>query len=642
MTRALQQPSADRTIWFKAANKTLPTTPSESDRATPAGRGTQEATGATRDTPRSGRGHHPPATAGEYLNAAQEEYFLGLFWHSHHCSLQILDESTFREHYRSLLLNPPPNTFRQPSALVDIMVALCIQYGRTDVGPDNDGGGICWRHYQRCRALLELELERPTLATLQSLVFAVVYLCCASFQNMAHQLLALSVRVGQMLGLHLVPPESMPWPERELRKRVWWTVYILEGKTCMKLGRPSCIDVALMPCSLPADDHELALRSSSSTAAVTLDGSTVTWLTYTRQTAMLVQAGQAVYAGFFDRSAEILGSAAKPSSSLYDDLAALDAAANVLERYMGQAGGLKAWVRDVPPAMKTQRVGDGVPFSADLSRLEIETFAPAWLQRQRLFLELSYHTVMINLHRPFIAFPTVSFPPPSDPSTTATTTNAVTSPPPTRSTLAMSHALSAVRHSIAVTMLIRQVLVETDLLKGWQEAFQQQWNAAITMVGFLLAYPVTPAAADARTAAGVAIEVFEAFGKHFSVGSSAAYATRKLLSKADLLRGVGMGERSSFGLEQLSVIGELGGIATQIVPLGQPGVNTGAPSTELGDQPAEAFPTEMTNEEMEAAVREMLAGTMDMVYSADSFQPMGGPFPGGFQIGMDAWPPAYY
>ncbi|KAL2022145.1 hypothetical protein VTK56DRAFT_5974 [Thermocarpiscus australiensis] len=370
------------------------------------------------------------------------------------------------------------------------MVALCMQYGvalllpreagaaarggaESEAGPD-DGTLAGWSHYQRCRVMLESEMERPTVSTLQCLVFCVIYLCCASFQNTAHHLLALAVRVGYTLGLHLEPPEDMPWSERELRKRLWWAVYTTEAKTCMKLGRPWSTPEALTPCSLPADDHELALRSGSNTASITIDGSTVTWLTYTLQNVKLVLAARDIYVAFFDRCAEILGGSAR--SSLYDDAAALETAADALERYMDRPGGLKAWLRDLPAALKTQRVGNGVPLSADLSRLDIEMFVPAWLQRQRLFLELLYHTLVINLHRPFIAFPAAA---PSPTASGSSASYSVVAGPRSATTpgpLAMAHASTAAHHSIAITAIIHQIVAETDLLKGRHEAFQQQWN----------------------------------------------------------------------------------------------------------------------------------------------------------------------
>ncbi|KAH6650752.1 fungal-specific transcription factor domain-containing protein [Chaetomium tenue] len=654
MTRALQQPSTGRTLWFNSASKSLPSPTSMPD---------QEATAATGNKDGAqGQGQSPGGTPGEYLNAAQEEYFLNLFWQSHHCALQIVDEATFREHYRSLCLDPPPGNFRRPSALVDILVALCMQYGvaflpqrapamasggeSNDIGPD-DGTLAGWWHYQRCRAILESEVERPTLSTLQSLLFSVVYVCCASFQNTAHHLLAMAVRVGYTLGLHLEPPETMPWSERELRKRLWWTLFVNESKTCMKLGRPWSIAEAPTPCSLPADDHELALRSGSHTTSITVEGSTVTWLTYTLQTVKLVLATRTVYTAFFDRCSEILSSIKSPGT-LYDDPAALETAAEVLKGLLDRPGALRGWLRDLPAALKTQRVGGGVPLSADASRLDIEIFAPVWLQRQRLLLELLYHTFMINLHRPFIAYPTSPLTAPECSAGRSPSATPLSGPGP----LATGHALTAARHGIAITTVIHQIVVEKDLLAGWLEAFQQQWNAAITMVGFLLAFPESQMAPQVRTALATAVEVFEAFGKHFAVGSSAANATRDLLSKIDLLRGVGTpGEQQPFAqfqaaadsgqgaaMGQLSAMGAEAQITTFVPVFGMNSTPSAGPDY---SQPP-AFMPDISDEEMAAAVRDMLAGTIDMVYSADSFPSMGGPFPGGAQMGWEGWPPGFY
>ncbi|RLL97665.1 hypothetical protein CFD26_105433 [Aspergillus turcosus] len=212
-------------------------------------------------------------------------------WDRRHIS--ILDEAEFREHYKSLWVDSAST--RKPSALVDIILALCMQYGvaltpdssvdptitgRPDGHVDINDASIAGRwYYRRSQALLVSELESPSIATLQCHIFSVVYLCNASFQNMAHTTLALAVRTAHILGLHLEPRENLPRPQRELRKRIWWTLYTIESKTCMKLGRPCSVPDMTATCQLPADDHELARLSVSNIAAY---GDKVTWLTYSR------------------------------------------------------------------------------------------------------------------------------------------------------------------------------------------------------------------------------------------------------------------------------------------------------------------------------------------------------------------------
>jgi hypothetical protein len=71
---------------------------------------------------------------------------------------------------------------------------------------------------------------------------------------------------------------------------------------------------------------------------------------------------------------------------------------------------LDEWLKGIPGALKTKRRSNGDPFSTDLSAVEIEQFAPLWLQQQRLLLELMYHNLCMNLYRPFISFPSITAP----------------------------------------------------------------------------------------------------------------------------------------------------------------------------------------------------------------------------------------
>ncbi|OJJ71064.1 hypothetical protein ASPBRDRAFT_196597 [Aspergillus brasiliensis CBS 101740] len=551
-----------------------------------------------------------PVGSETYLSSIEEDYFLNLFWHSYHPTYQILDEADFREHYKSLWVDSA--TTRKPSALVDIVLALCMQYGvaltpnsssldptMTSDPPDghvdmNDASIAGRWYYRRSQSLLTSELESPSITTLQCHIFSVVYLCNASFQNMAHTTLALAVRTAHILGLHLEPRENLPRPQRELRKRIWWTLYTIESKTCMKLGRPCSLHDMTTTCQLPADDHELARLSVSNIAAY---GDKVTWLTYSRLVTALVLAAQTVYLGFYEKRAELLG--ANDAKSLYTDLSSLEALAEFLTSQMDS---IREWLRNVPDGMKTKRKDGGEPFSTDRSVLDLERYAPLWLQRQRLLLELLYHNLCMNMYRPFICFP----------STTATRVNSTP--------VAEGHAVSCVNHAIAITHLLRQILPATDFLKGWYEAFQWQWNSTLSMVGFILAYPSSLSTATARAAIDSAITVFEEFGHNFAVAGSAANVTRGLTAKADFLHGrlgVGVGAATTLTppfSEQME--GFLGPIGTDA-----------AGYLTLADEPSAMF-------------QSTLAGAMGLAYNVDSFYSFE-PLYAGSQNLADAWDLSY-
>ena len=124
-----------------------------------------------------------------------------------------------------------------------------------------------------------------------------------------------------------------------------------------------------------------------------------------------------------------------------------------------------------------------------------------------------YHNVCTNLYRPFISF----------------------THPAAPSSLAGQAAIRCILHAVTLTQITRQGLPATAILAGWHEAFQWQWNAAVTLVGFVMAYPHQPPTATARTAIDISIEIFDALGENFDVAISAAKIMREFAAKCDMI-----------------------------------------------------------------------------------------------------------
>ncbi|KAI1827348.1 hypothetical protein F4861DRAFT_493831 [Xylaria intraflava] len=452
-----------------------------------------------------------------YLTPIQEEYFLSLYWQSFHPTIAILDEAGFRKHYRSLATKPGKP--RKPSALVDIVIAVSMQVGTavaqrnsprplsgTEVGKDDPS--IAGRlYYRRCQRLLYNEQEAPTLMTVQCHVLSAVYTCCAAFQNMCHVALSVAIRSAHMLGLHMEPPSHLPTATQELHRRVWWSLCVLESKTCMKLGRPFYSNVQSISCGLPAHDH---MASSLAGSDFALIDENTTWLTFNLYNIKLVLTTRQVHTAFYDKYPDFY-----TGKMIYDDPEALEHYAKFLSTAIKP---LDLWVKSVPDTLKTKRQGGGQPLSTDLSPIITEEqFVPPWLQLQRLMLELLYHVFRLNLYRPFICFP-----------------SPVTGSTPLGETC-LSHAASAADHSVALTHIFHHVVTKTDRLAGWHEAFQWQWNAALTLAGYLFAHPTSSNAASVRHAIDLSIVVFEDFGRSFGTSLGAAMVMRDLAIKIDFL-----------------------------------------------------------------------------------------------------------
>ena len=447
------------------------------------------------------------------MSRQQEEYFLNIFWEGYNALLPIVDEAELRKHYDSLWEEGKPQ--RKNSALIDIIIALCMQhaytwlFGNTSNSPSQkattDDATIAGRWYfRRCQALLSADMESPNITTIQCLIFSIVYLCCASFQNMAHIMMAQAVRAAQVIGLHLEPPRDMPSEQRQLRKRVWWVLLTTETKTCMKLGRPFSTSRWETRTSQPSDDENLESVRESSLGSY----AGVSYLSYARQAQGLVTVVAEVYQLLYKKLGQI--EANKGQGSIYTDLKALESCGEFLTY---RASAINEWVQNLPLGLKAAHRSGAEPFSFDRSPIDIDTRAPRWLLTQRVCIELTYHAISLSLYRPFILF----------------------SKPSTPTPISDRHATTCVNHAIAHTLIMHQVVTETEILSGWTEYFIWQWNACITIVGFVLANPVHPTTPHAKQALDKSIEIFDVFGVNFAVAASAAAIARDFKGKIAML-----------------------------------------------------------------------------------------------------------
>lgn len=444
-------------------------------------------------------------------NAMQEQYFTDRYWESVHTSiLPILDEAEFKAHHQSLWTSTGGS--RKPSALVDTVIALCMQLGVPSVSrgetersnpPEIDVTLAGQRYYRRAQALLAYEMENPSLTTLQCYLLGALYVCAASFHNMVDITLAKAVRTAYILGLHLDPPATLSRKEKDKRRRLWWATYQLETKISAKLGRPFGIDDSFRMPELPSDDAEAAMLAGSMFAPI---GPNETWLSFNKYNIMLYKNVREGHSTFFATCAALAG-----DQNIWRDPEILEACAESLIPHLES---LNQWRDSVPACLRTRRRGGGAALSVDGTTVEVEVFAPIWLQRQCLLLELTYHHLSINLFRPLISFA------------------AAPKPDSTAVKLADQCAL----HAIAYTKILHHVLTTTKILESWNETFHWQWNAVLTLVGFILARPAgsaTQLATDARSAINLATEVCEIYAKSFSVATQAAKSIRELTHRVD-------------------------------------------------------------------------------------------------------------
>ncbi|QKX57814.1 uncharacterized protein TRUGW13939_04934 [Talaromyces rugulosus] len=452
-------------------------------------------------------------TNGAYMTREQEDGCLRLFWQTYHCTVPILDERAFKEHHASIWAGRPADSrIRENSPLVDIVLAVCIQYGMTLVPRENTSGCLDadinttdasnagrW-YFQRSQSLLSAYLENPSVMLLQCQIISIIYLRDASFSNMASSAAAAAVQTVYALGFHLDFNGDYCRKEREFHKRLWCMTYALESKISMDLGRPF-VTRELNVC-LPSDDPELASISSTMFTQPSKLG--IRWLSYHVHHVDLIRVARGIYSNLEDNRAYEL--ATNGGKEFYDDPQTMENCSKFLTQ---QISILLSWLQSVPDILICRRKCSGRSFSTDGSALDIDRCAPSWLQMQIFTLELIYHDTIINFCRPFISFQA----------------NSRTSTPLSDETAAI-----CLKHAITVTDIVHQVLEETETLYGWHRAYQFQWNATLSMIGFAFGYQESPLVPSALMGIKKAISVFDMFDNNFAAAACVGRITRDLFS----------------------------------------------------------------------------------------------------------------
>jgi hypothetical protein len=468
---------------------------------------------------------------------------LNIFWEEYHCIYPIIEEADFWNYHRSLW--DTSQKFRKTSALIDIILATSLQHGtksthaegRLNALADKDDEMIASRwFYRRCQSILTNQLETPSVMTLQSHMLSVIYLSNVNCQNAAHSILAVAIRVGIILGLHLEPPEHLPEQQREARKRLWWLLYALEMKLAMELGRPLAVNISQVTCSLPSDET----IAYTTVQRKTMLSKEAAYLSSSVYFVRLVLAMRAIYITFYDKCASVLGP--KKPKSLYETPQALETCARYLDSRIQYS---QMWMHDVPGTLKTRRINGGQSFSTDCTRLYFDPALPRWQQQQSVFLELCYHNMMMNLYRPFICFL-----------------------PPFRSELHQTDRLAAscLVHARSMIAIIYQVLTDTRLLDNHHEAFRWQWNATLSLIGYMIAYPGSAGCIQAGEAVHTAMRIFEHQGECFAIALLAKQTTEELLTRVNAL---GEARRLESVTALTEIPAEDSGALTDVEGLGQ-------------------------------------------------------------------------
>ncbi|RPB23196.1 hypothetical protein L211DRAFT_277477 [Terfezia boudieri ATCC MYA-4762] len=184
------------------------------------------------------------------------EHILSSYYTTIHSYIPILHWPSFVEVYERVyekgdLSGEPPSW----GSLLFAVFACGLQYTFDPkirgMYPDNGRKLI-----EQSRMLTDLFNDEFTIDHARAALLTSIFLMEINCKSASWTWLGLTVRIAQDIGLHR---ESGPWGvvENEVRRRVWWGIYVWDRLLSVELGRVLLIDDAdcdiNLPC--PVDDH---------------------------------------------------------------------------------------------------------------------------------------------------------------------------------------------------------------------------------------------------------------------------------------------------------------------------------------------------------------------------------------------------
>ncbi|KAJ5211038.1 Transcription factor [Penicillium cf. griseofulvum] len=190
--------------------------------------------------------------AGKMLNA---------YLTSVHPSFPIIGVSTFVPQFQVFFSQPSLKPGNKWLAILNLIFAIAAKYGHLTNSDWNEEDDDHQMYFSRARALsLEDQiLHHPDLQQLQVEGLTSFYLIASGHINRAWKLSGSAVRGALALGLHLRNVgASISDTSKEIRYRVWWSLYTLDHLLTIMTGRPSCIidSSCTTPMPVPFDESD--------------------------------------------------------------------------------------------------------------------------------------------------------------------------------------------------------------------------------------------------------------------------------------------------------------------------------------------------------------------------------------------------
>ncbi|KAJ3094344.1 hypothetical protein HDU97_008192 [Phlyctochytrium planicorne] len=264
-------------------------------------------------------------------------------------------------------------------------------------------------YFEKALSMVPDVIEDCSVENIQACVLVSVVATALGDTVAAHRMLDLAARTAEYMQLYIDPDDFvelkvLPWTEREVRRRIWWSIFFLDKMAVIMFGRPSLISESRRITSTvqPSCDNDIFTSLELDAASINDPPPMVS--TDTNQLVRLLEIGEKVQA--------VLG------SRIFQTLEELE---EVMPNVISLESELMLWFDRLPPALAQHPseldihrtfLPDDASFDKMLSNYKVQRCAvllpvntektkkgrsTAWDQ---LLLHAMHNALVCLLHRP--------------------------------------------------------------------------------------------------------------------------------------------------------------------------------------------------------------------------------------------------
>ncbi|KAF2113099.1 fungal-specific transcription factor domain-containing protein [Lophiotrema nucula] len=182
--------------------------------------------------------HNSPADPRSTVSEGPSlESLIGAYFDHINPDFPVLHEASFREAYEGWVVSPGK---ADPAWLCSFLCVLLLSRRVARVTFPEDQERMWWR---RVQTLLPVVIFTSSVNAVQALMLVAIHLHNTNHRDACWNLTGTAVRIAFAIGLHQDKVNTMQTPlARELRKRLWWTLYAFEQMQVSSYDRPSAIE----------------------------------------------------------------------------------------------------------------------------------------------------------------------------------------------------------------------------------------------------------------------------------------------------------------------------------------------------------------------------------------------------------------